>query len=711
MTDTRGATTPAPPAAGAADFPRRHAATRRFSLGRPRSATVSADGGRVVFLRAAAGDDPATGLWVLDVADARERLVADPATLDAGADLTPEERVRRERSRESAEGVVAYATDRQCRVATFAVGGRPFVADLDRGTVQPLHVPQRVADPRPDPEGQRVAFVSERGLWVVERDGVEAVRIAGEDDPDVSWGLPEFIAAEEMGRSRGFWWAPDGTALAAARVDVADVVRWHLADPVDPAAPAVTFAYPATGTPNADVRLVVVPLDGSDRVTVDWDRAVFPYLADVVWSPDGPLTLVVQSRDQRTLRWLAADPATGATSLLREDHDRHWVDLVPGTPRWLPGGRLVTTVPRGDVRALAVGDALVTGEGFDVRSVVGVMDGQVVVTASTAPGEVAVWRVPTDGREPEPLSPTGGVASAAVGGDTILVSAAALDGPGTRTTVSSRGAETALRDLSEPPGLAVRVELLQLGERSSPAALVLPAAWEPSQGPLPVLLDPYGGPGHARVVAAHDAYLTSQWFAEQGFAVLVVDGRGVPGRGPAVERAIAGDLAGPVLDDQIDALLAAGRDHPALDLARVAIRGWSFGGYLAALAVLRRPDVVHAAIAGAPVTDWRLYDTHYTERYLGHPDEEPDAYRRSSLLEDAAALRRPLLLIHGLADDNVVAAHTLRLSRALLEAGRPHIVLPLSGVTHMTPQETVAENLLLLQLGFLRDALGLTAPA
>jgi dipeptidyl-peptidase-4 len=236
------------------------------------------------------------------------------------------------------------------------------------------------------------------------------------------------------------------------------------------------------------------------------------------------------------------------------------------------------------------------------------------------------------------------------------------------------------------------------------AALLLPSWYE--AGPLPVLLDPYGGPHHRQVLAARDRFLVSQWFADQGFAVLVTDGRGTPGRGPAWERAVWRDLAGPVLDDQVEALAAVAADHPQLDLQRVAIRGWSFGGYLAALAVLRRPDVFHAAVAGAPVTDWRLYDTHYTERYLGHPAADPDAYRRSSLLADAAKLERPLLLIHGLADDNVVAAHTLRLSSLLLAAGRPHSVLPLSGVTHLAAQEAVAESLLHLQLAFLRDALG-----
>jgi dipeptidyl-peptidase-4 len=219
-------------------------------------------------------------------------------------------------------------------------------------------------------------------------------------------------------------------------------------------------------------------------------------------------------------------------------------------------------------------------------------------------------------------------------------------------------------------------------------------------------MDPYGGPHAQRVVASRNAYLNAQWLADQGFAVVIVDGRGTPGRGPAWERAIAGDLAGPVLDDQIDALQAMAATNPDLDLSRVAIRGWSFGGYLAALAVLRRPDVFHAAVAGAPVTDWTLYDTYYTERYLG-VDASAASYDASSLIADAPALSRPLMIVHGLADDNVVAAHTLRLSTALLAAGRPHSVLPLSGVTHMTAQEDVAANLLMLELAFVRTSLGI----
>jgi dipeptidyl-peptidase-4 len=218
-------------------------------------------------------------------------------------------------------------------------------------------------------------------------------------------------------------------------------------------------------------------------------------------------------------------------------------------------------------------------------------------------------------------------------------------------------------------------------------------------------MDPYGGSAAQRVLAAADWYRTSQWFADQGFAVVIADGRGTPGRGPRWERTIHHDKRGVVLLDQIDALHAAAQRHPDLDLARVAVRGWSAGGTLAAMAVLRRPDIFHAAVAGAPATDERLYDTHWQERYLGLPQDDPAAYDRSSLIADAPNLRRPLLLIHGLADDNVFPVHTLSLSAALLAAGRPHSVLPLPGAGHLVAGTDIAANLLVLQARFLLDAL------
>jgi dipeptidyl-peptidase-4 len=719
--------------AEAGAFPRRHARTRGFTLGRPRGFAVGADGARVAFLRSAAGDDPVNRLWVLDVAAGTERLVADPTALLAGeGELPAAEAARRERARERAGGIVAFGADRDLTVAAFALAGRVLVADLtargsgglkggppvDGGSgagglpAGSLAPPRELAaggalDPRVDPTGRRVAWVADRALHVAELDGRSpaATRLAGEDDPEVSWGLAEFIAAEEMGRGRGYWWAPDGERLAVARVDTRAVQRFHLADPADPAAEPARLAYPAAGTANAKVRLAVVGLDGG-RVEVAWDRAAFPYLAAVVWDPGGPLTLLVQSRDQTQTRVLATDPDSGATTELAAQRDPAWVELVPGVPAFMDG-RLVLTVddPGCDTRRLTVGDEPVTPPGLQVQEVISVAGGAALLAGSEEPTEVHLWRV-APGVPAERLTGEAGQHAAVAAGDVVVVTSATLERDGTGTAVHRPDRPpVAIGSLAEPPGVRPRPRLLRAGPRELRAALLLPDG--PVTGPLPVLLDPYGGPHHRQVLAARDRFLVAQWFADHGFAVLVADGRGTPGRGPAWERAVHRDLAGPALDDQVDALHAVAADHPELDLHRVAIRGWSFGGYLAALAVLRRPEVFHAAVAGAPVTDWRLYDTHYTERYLGHPDHDPDAYRRSSLLEDAERLERPLLLIHGLADDNVLAAHTLRLSARLLAAGRPHSVLPLPGVTHLAVQEAVAENLLHLQLRFLREALGL----
>lgn len=688
-------------------FPRRQARTRRFTLGAPRGFTLSPDGDRVVFLRSRGGTDPVTCLWTLDLATGEERLAADPLELEPGTeDLPAEERARRERAREQAGGIVGYATDRPVTMAAFALSGRLYVTDFAAGLSPRLvETSGPVIDPRPDPTGARVAFVSNRALHVHALIPRTTDVLAEPESDTVTYGLADFVAAEEMNRMRGFWWSPDGQALVVARVDDAPVRRWHIADPAHPDRPPSVVAYPAAGTPNAQVTLDVITLDGK-RTPIHWDVDA-EYVAQVVWDTHG-LLVVVQPRDQRTLHVLRVDPATGASAPAHEDTDPAWVDIVPGVPAHTEGGALVTVAAGDGAYRLVVDGEPVTPVELQVRGVLDVDGDTVLFAASGAdPASTALWTWSPAGLERR--TPEDGVHTGRLAGGTLLVGAQTLDTDGATTTAHRADGARTIASFADPPGLLPRVTLLGAGERALPTALLLPSWYEPGTR-LPVLMDPYGGPHAQRVVAARNGHLTSQWFADQGFAVVVVDGRGTPGRGPEFERAVHGDLAGPVLDDQVHALHALAADHPDLDLDRVGIRGWSFGGYLAALAVLRRPDVFHAAVAGAPVTDWALYDTHYTERYLGRPDTDPDAYARSSLLDDAAKLTRPLLLVHGLADDNVVAAHTLRLSSALLAAGRPHSVLPLSGVTHMTPQEVVAENLLLLQVEFLRDALGVPAP-
>ncbi|MBZ6087358.1 prolyl oligopeptidase family serine peptidase [Streptomyces olivaceus] len=696
-------------------FPKRHARTQRFTLGAPRSFTVAPDGSRVAFLRSGTGTDRANSLWVLDVEEGTERVAADPRALLGGAEerLSPEERARRERSREGGAGIVGYATDAAVELAAFALSGRLYAAELGSGSVRELAAPGPVIDPRPAPDGRHVAYAARGALRVVGAEGDGDRALAEADGEGVAYGLAEFVAAEEMGRNRGFWWSPESDRLLVARVDDTPVQRWWISDPARPERDPQRVPYPAAGTPNADVRLFLVGLDG-ERTEVRWDRARYPYLARVHWSSAGAPLLLVQARDQRSQLFLAVDTESGSTRMVHADEDPIWLELFPGAPCWSPSGQLVRIADEGGARVLAVGERPLTGAQLHLRAVLDVGADDVLVSASAGeeaaeaePGEVHVYRVNELGVERVSQEP--GVHTAArAGGVTVLVSAT-LDRPGARAHVLRDGKQTAtVASYAEDPGLTPRVTLTQGGARRVPCAVLMPTDYH-GDTPLPVLLDPYGGPHGQRVVAAHNAHLTSQWFADQGFAVVVADGRGTPGRSPAWEKSVKDDIAAVVLQDQVDALHALAADFP-LDLDRVAIRGWSFGGYLAALAALRRPDVFHAAVVGAPVTDLRLYDTHYQERYLGDPAERPEVYRRNSVIDDAGLVdaaepHRPMMVIHGLADDNVVVAHSLRLSSALLAAGRPHEVLPLSGVTHMTPQESVAENLLRLQVDFLKRSL------
>jgi dipeptidyl-peptidase-4 len=722
-------------------FPRQQARTRGFRLGLPRAFQVSPGGDRVTFLRSLAGDDPVTCLWETDIATGAERIVADPRALGADEEnLPPEERARRERVRETAAGVVAYATDRAATLAVFALSGQVYAAPLGDSAAAPRRIPTLTPalDPRPNPDGTAVAYVHDGALRVVELGGGQDEVVAREEG--VTFGLAEFVAAEEMGRSRGYWWSPDGRQLLVARVDESAVARWHIADPANPAKAPAEVGYPAAGTANADVSLLVATLsEATEADTVHiaetplavvppvaatlaevagWDRAAFPYLVNASWGAD-PL-IVVQTRDQQTMRLI--DASSG--KVLREDTDPHWTDVIDGVPAQLDSGEIVWTGVVDDTRGLVIAPAgelataqPVTQPGLQVRAVLSIDGDQVLFAGSTGSTELQVWRYCPDGLYA--VATKTGVHTAAMAGGTTVIASRTLASSQVTVRLTRPGGHAntgtfvgTIASLAEEPNLpAPAPRFLHAGRDGIRTAVLFPSWHEPGTA-LPVLMDPYGGPGAQRVVKAAGAYLTSQWFAEQGFAVVVADGRGTPGRSPSWERTIAGDFATGILEDQVTALGAAAEKFSELDTSRVGIRGWSFGGYLSALAVLRRPDVFHAGVAGAPPTDWRLYDTHYTERYLGDPAQNPAAYQLSSLLDDPAravqSVIRPLLIIHGLADDNVFVAHSLRLSSALLAAGYPHSVLPLSGITHMTSQEAVAENMLLFQVAFLKQALGPT---
>lgn len=445
----------------------------------------------------------------------------------------------------------------------------------------------------------------------------------------------------------------------------------------------------------------------------------------------------------------------GSTRVLEEHSNAYWLDLIHGTPAFTPNGRLICAMNDmdADTNRLTVDGVPFTPAGLQVREVLNVTDDDVLCVVQRTPELLPddslpfLWQsnaadhdarsfdvvsIRYDGTW-EPLTYAPGQWAISRAGNGCVVTGRGMDDATVQmqhcmniATTDENGTDVAsmvvapIENHAETPGFTPNVHFTRLGERGLYTAIVLPSASSEyaHADTLPVLMKPYGGPGFQQVVENQSFYWDAQWWADQGYIVVTADGRGTTGRGPKWDRAIYETMKSVTLEDQVDAVralpealatLAAQENKessettiPQPDLNRVAMIGWSYGGFLSALAVLEAPETFAAACAGAPPTDWTLYDTHYTERYLGL---DPAVYERNSIISDAPQLDRPLMLIHGFADDNVTIAHSLRLSQALMAAGRKHTFLPLTGITHMTNDETVAENLLILQRDFLAEAL------
>ena len=687
-------------------FPRQYARTQRLTLGEPRNIVVSPDGKRVLFLRSAAGNDTVNSLWLCHTERNTETCIADIRALLTGTSSENEsaqERARRERAREGAAGIVSFSCDSEVHHVAFAVSGRLFVSDMHSAHEIAVKnpAPGTMYDARISPDGKHIAYVRGSALFVCDMQGNEEC-LTSETATDVTWGVAEFVAAEEMNRQRGYWWSPNSDAIVVERVDNSPIELITIADPSQPTDEPQTRRYPFAGTNNARTSLHIIDLQKCST-DIRWDADAFEYLTSVQWNKAG-LIISVMSRDQTLLDIRKVHTATGQTESLHVERDDKWVELVAGGPLLVAENTLLWCGERNGARAILLNNTTVTPAHIQVRGITSANAEYVTFSGNPIdqPHVLHAWTVNLATHELAQLTHDDGIHTATTGADTIVVRSATMHNPRSRTLVNNHHE---LANNAEQSLLNVNVSFHRVGKRNISTAIVLPENHDGSA--LPVLFDPYGGPHAQRVVSSSMAFTAAQWFANQGFCVVIADGSGTPGRGSEWEREVYHDLATTVLSDQIDVLAHVHEIAPCADTTRVAIRGWSFGGYLAALAVLRAPQHFHTAIAGAPVTEWKLYDTFYTERYLGNPAHDEQPYIASSLLHDAKNLTRPLLVIHGLADDNVLAAHSLELTTALLHAGKPHEFLPLVGVTHMTPQEVVAENLLLHQLDFLRRSLSL----
>jgi len=695
-----------------------------------RSPKISPDGQLVTYLLGKSDAKGQLDLWAYDIADGKHRMLVDSASLaSAGRAMSAEEEARRERQRSSAfRGIVQYYFSADSQRLLVPLGGDLYVYELSAAPADAVHritdTQAYETDARFSPGGRYVSFVRDRNLVVYDLQTDEEIAVTTGGSELVSHATAEFIAQEEMGRRTGYWWSPDDRRIAYTRVDespVAEVERFEIkADSVK----VVTQRYPAAGTSNAQVQLFVIELgvialDNPDRdsaVEIDLGEDPDFYLARVNWFPDSS-TLAVQrqSRDQKTLTLLAADASSGTTSELLQEHSGAWVELNDELVFLEQSQQFIWASSRTGfrhlylyendgrlVRRLTSGAWGVIGNGF-TPALKGIdeKDGLIYFMANAdTPLERHLYSVSLAGSEPQRITEPGGWHSVTLSKDTRVF----LD----RFSTPDRPQSVILRSIS---GETLDVLIANELDEQHPYARYLDehlptefGTLEASDGQTlhyqlikprdlvskkryPVIVDVYGGPRSQKVRRAWGSSARSntgffrQFLAQHGYIVFTLDNRGTGFRGVEFEAALYRKMGTVEVEDQVAGVKYL-RSLPFVDSQRIGVFGWSYGGYMALMCVMQAPDMFNAAVAGAPVTDWRLYDTHYTERYMGTPQENADGYAASNVLTYADELQGSLLIMHGMADDNVLFTNSTTLFKRLQDLGKPFQIMAYPGSKH-----------------------------
>ncbi len=698
-----------------------------------RAPRFSPDGRRVTYLQGKATDKDRLDVWAYDIAAKRASLLVDSASLvqQEGA-LSPEEEARRERQRTSSlSGIVDYEFSPDSRYLLIPLAGDLFLYDLRAPSPAAAArrltaTPDAETDARFSPRGRYVSYVRGQNLYAIELDSGREIALTQGGGGLLSYGMAEFIAQEEMDRSTGYWWAPDESRVAYARVDestVDEVERFEIyADTVR----VIRQRYPAAGRPNARVSLHVARVDEPMARPVDIDPTAEPdsYLARVNWFPDGSaLAVQRQSRDQRRLVLLRADAVTGEARPLLEERSETWVDLhdeLTFLPRrggflwasWRSGYKhLYWYALDGTLRRpVTAGDWMVVGDGGE-RAIETVDEARGLVYFSAnrdTPLERHLYVAPLDGpadparveRGIRRISEPGGWHSVQMSRDARawLDTFSTPDRPPSLTLRRVSGTAVAelvgnTLDATHPYAPYLDAHLpTEFGTLQAADGQVLhyqlirPRNMQPGQR-YPVIVDLYGGPGNQRVRRAWAGGGRSneghfrQYMAQRGYVVFSLDNRGTGHRGVRFETALHRRMGSVEVEDQVRGVEFL-RTLPFVDPRRIGVFGWSYGGYMALMCMVRAPDYFTAGVAGAPVTDWALYDTHYTERYMDTPQANPAGYLDGRVMTHAANLRGPLLVMHGMADDNVLFTHSTALFKRLQDLGKPFDVMPYPGSKH-----------------------------
>lgn len=681
----------------------------------PRALKLSPDGTLLTSLRPRADEKERLDLWALDTRTGRERMLVDSKKVGSGAELTEAEKMQRERARiGGSKGIVAYDWAPDGKSILVPLDGDLYLATLDGKARRLTATPGGELNPVVSPRGGFVSFVRDQNLWVQPLGGDRAHPVTEGGAGTIHWGEAEFVAQEEMDRRTGYWWSPDERRIAVERFDEAPVhtaVRASIG-----ASGTKTFEqrYPAAGTPNVLVELYVLGADGTGRVKVDLGADPDIYLARVDWTPDGSALLVQrESRDQKTLDMLRVDPATGeATVMFTEKAGaRSWLNLSDDY-RLLKDGSLIwrserdgyghlyryaharwTQLTRGPwVVTGLVGVDEARGRLYLLGNKDDVLEQQVYALDLARPGQLT--------RLTEAGWWNGATMDAAA---TRLIVSRSNPGQPTQTYL----ADTTGKRISwiDQNAIAAGHPYYPFLAGHQPTRFgTIKAAdgstlyWEMITPPLapgrryPVFFQHYGGPGTGQQVTRAWGGALPQYLVDQGWIFFQIDNRGSYNRGKAFEDQIYHAMGSVEVADQL-----AGADYlkslPFVDPAKIAIYGWSYGGYMSLKMLEKTPGVYAAAVSGAPVTDWQLYDTHYTERYLGDPAKDPKSYASSAAVADAAKIRDPLLLIHGMADDNVFLTNSTLVAAEMQKTDTPFEMMFYPGYTHRVAGPGISEHL------------------
>ena len=668
----------------------------------PRGLRISPDGRLVTLLKNRRDDRDRYDLWAIDGATGEERMLVDSLKLGTGAELSEAEKMQRERARiGGTRGIVAYDWTADGKRVLVPLDGDLYLAPTDGDPVRLTNTPEGELNPTVSPKGRYLSFVRGGNLFVIDIATRGEQQLTADASDTTSWGVAEFVAQEEMDRQTGHWWSPDDALIAVARVDESGVRIVNRAAIGAEGTRIYPQRYPLAGTPNARVELYVMDPAGQRRVQVDLGSDPDIYLARVDWSKDGK-TLYVQreSRDQKRLDLLAVDPATGAAKVVLTETAKTWLNLHNNFRALADGSFLWWSERSGHghlYRVIHGQWTPITSGPWQVREVIGVDEKRGLVWFSgnrETPLEQHVYSAPLSGRgETKLLTERGwwntGVMDGAA--NRIIVSRSNQDQP-TQVYLADREGKR-VRWLSEnridadhpyAPYIAGHADTtfgtLAAKDGSVLHYKLLTPKLEPGTR-YPVFMIHYGGPGAGRQVTRSWGGAVSDYLVQQGWIVFAIDNRGTPDRGKAFEDHLYHAMGTVEVEDQLAGVEWL-KSQGFVDPARIATYGWSYGGYLTLKLLQKAPGVFAAGIAGAPVTKWELYDTHYTERYLGDPKAKRSAYPSADAMAEAGKISDPLLLMHGMADDNVVLEHSTAFMTAMQEQARPFDLMLYPGQTH-----------------------------